>query len=706
MKITLVTSPFFDHSTFYSNIEEKAQPYMPLGLLALAAYLETHNISVEIADLNLAFNKGQWKNDNDFYQHAAEYIETFNSELTGFLTAYDAYHHTINIAEHLKKKNPEMINILGGYQATVTDLETVKKFSFIDVVVRGEGERTLINLVKAIQNGGNLHSVKGITFRDKDKVIRTENEKLIENLDDLPIPSYHLYPMSEKGFVYLEIGRGCPYECTFCSTAPFWRRRTRYKSVDKIINEIRQLIKEYKTYNFNFIHDLFTIKKTWVMEFCKKIIESNLKINWACSSRTDTVSDELLKMMSEAGCIAIYYGVETGTEKAQNLIKKSLNLKNTKETIKKTREYGMAPVLGFIVGFPFETTETLKASLDEFFEYKQEQVPLAHIFVATPEKGSDLYKENYDTLKFYEHFLDFPLPPKILESNLKLIKANPDIFCGFYRFQTKHFDSKIFYGIDEFSPLVNTLEYPVTLAAAQMENSLEFYLQWVDWIENKNSKRGKPKNEIYYGTIQDMLDFLKYLYSTDKISLSFYSDILKYEIIKNEFRSLLPGLKEQSLGSKYSDNVDSQELLNLKPIQNPLNKIKTFDYDIKEIYEKRTIQESGINMKPTHILYYVSVRPIGRLSDFFKENFVDILTLSIDPVTKILLEICNGQANASDIINCLLKEFAISKKETEKMVLDRLRKLINLNVINFVEHQKTVPTTTKKDSIEKTIPSP
>jgi len=687
LNITLVTSPLFNHSTFYSDINPKAQPYMPLGLLALAAYLKSYNITVNIADLNIAFNNGQWKNDVNFYQHAAKYLESFNSKLIGFQTANDAYHHTINIAKQLKIRNPDTFIILGGCQATVTDIDTINSFPFIDAIVRGEGELALLNLVNAFRLGKNLHKTKGITYRNAGKAVKNVSEELIANLDDLPTPLYNLYPISKNDFVCLEIGRGCPFECTFCSTAPFWKRKTRYKSVQRVINEIKYLIANYKTHNFSLVHDLFTANKSWVYEFCKKIIENKLEIKWTCCSRTDTVTNDLLKIMSEAGCVEIFYGIETASTKIQKIINKNLNLENTQQIIKKTFEYAITPVTAFITGFPFDTFDTLQATLEEFFQYKRQKVPLAYLFLATPERGSSLYKENCKNLEFCEHFLDFPLPQKILESNLELIKANPEIFCGFFLFKNNNIESKILYGIDGFSPLVNTLGFPVSLAATQMENSLEFYLLWIKWLEGKNNRQNNHRNEIFYGTIQDMLDFLRYLYSINKTSINYFLDILKYEEIKNKFRSLLYVLNTQSPATKEFKIFDYKDIRDKKPIQSSLNQIATFNYDIKEIYSKGLEKISNFDTRTTYILFYIPLRSIEKSPAPFQENLGDIFAVKIDVLTKILLEICDGNAEIDDIVQHIMKSalniIGGSEVEFINMVLERFKRLYELGIVNF-----------------------
>ncbi len=692
MQITLVTSPLFDHSTYYANIDAKSQPYLPLGLLALAAYLLPHGIEVDIADLNIAFNDGRWKNDKNFYQTGAEILESYNSNILGFLTASDAYHHTVNIAKQYKMRNPETPIILGGYQASVADTETVKYFSFIDAVVRGEGEYSLLKIVESFQKGHNFNFIPGVTYRENDKVVINEDVELIKNLDDLPIPAYDLYPISTKNYVYLEIGRGCPYRCSYCSTAPFWRRRTRNKSTQRVINEIEFLNNKYGFSQFHFVHDLFTVYEKWVYELCNKVKDNNLEIKWTCSARVDTVSDKLLKIMADAGCVGIYYGVETGSEMIQKRINKTINLEKAEKVIRKTLDCGIMPIVGFITGFPFETKEAFSATISEFIKYKQAGVPLSHIFAATPEKGSDLYKSHFQDIYFPAHFLDFPLSQDLRKNNLKLMRDYPEIFTGFYRFKNEQFEPEVFKGIDEFSPLINTIGFPVILALSQIKDAAEFYLMWLEWLSKENTKNRKLETELYYGTLQNMIDFIRYLQNTDKIQINCLNDTLAYENIKNEYRINISEIQKKLETMKTHQINDYENILDWKPTQSPFNKIETFNYDIKRIYHNGLKEISKISPEPTNILFYVSLLSMANITDYFKELLVDIISVKVDNITKIILEMCDGNADVGNIIigisTFCKKELSIDETRVKYMILERIKRLHNQGIISFHESHK------------------
>ena len=145
------------------------------------------------------------------------------------------------------------------------------------------------------------------------------------NLETLPIIEFPSELLKKVREIPIEVGRGCPFECTFCSTSHFWKKKFRLKSINKIISEIIHYA-NFGFATFNFIHDLFTLDKVFIVEFCTELIKSNLNIKWGCSARLDTLDEELIKLMSKAGCTGIYIGLETYSQSLQSKIKKNLTL--------------------------------------------------------------------------------------------------------------------------------------------------------------------------------------------------------------------------------------------------------------------------------------------------------------------------------------------------------------------------------------------
>src|SRR3989338_2707038 len=166
-----------------------------------------------------------------FYRNVAALIQRHGPDILGFMTEADSYHHVLAISKECKKLMPRTTIILGGPHASVTDYETLRNFPFIDLIVRGEGEASIAELVEGIKG-------------NKDR-------PLIEDLDTLPVPAYHLYDISPTDCVYVEAGRGCPHACTFCFTAPYWKRQYRVKSPERVISEMALLREQYHVRHLN-----------------------------------------------------------------------------------------------------------------------------------------------------------------------------------------------------------------------------------------------------------------------------------------------------------------------------------------------------------------------------------------------------------------------------------------------------------------------
>jgi radical SAM superfamily enzyme YgiQ (UPF0313 family) len=195
----------------------------------------------------------------------------------------------------------------------------------VDLVVRGEAEETFPAVLSAIEGDTGFDAILGITYRVKGQIVRARNAPVIKNLDALPIPAYHLYADVEKcSNIPLELGRGCPFACSFCSTNDFFRRNFRLKSPQKMLAQMRELKKRYGVSAFDLVHDMFTIDRKRVVSFCRELVESGEMFRWGCSARTDCIDEELIAEMAEAGCRGIFFGIETGSVRMQRSVNKKL----------------------------------------------------------------------------------------------------------------------------------------------------------------------------------------------------------------------------------------------------------------------------------------------------------------------------------------------------------------------------------------------
>lgn len=361
MKIILINPPPLFSDGSFNPIQNY---YPPLGLLYIAAVLEKAGYEVSICDASV--------NNMSFEQIRKELHEDYN--IIGITTFSGTRESAYLCASIAKERNRGAIVVLGGPHVTFLPEVTLRELPFVDIVVRGEGESTFLELVQRISTGKSYEDVKGISFRNGNGVpCSNPDRETIDNLDLLPLPARHLVPMSKyfkaspKQQFCLKMpattvitSRGCPGNCIFCSTPGMWGRRVRRRTPENVIKEIEYLHKEYGINDIFFMDDTFTLNKKWVMRFCDGLIQSKTGISWRCLGRVDTVDADFLTAMKKAGCYHVNYGIESGSAKTQKLIQKHITIEQATEAIKLTKEAGLFVGADFIIGFPDETEEDIE----------------------------------------------------------------------------------------------------------------------------------------------------------------------------------------------------------------------------------------------------------------------------------------------------------------------------------------------------------
>jgi radical SAM superfamily enzyme YgiQ (UPF0313 family) len=586
MKVSLCSSPHLDHNFFYQTRPERSRavavPFPPLGLLSIAACLERQNVNVGIIDVNRLIN-GTSLESPSFYADLAGKICRGHADVLGFMTDADSYHHVLSIARECKNLTPGTRIVLGGPHASVTDLDTLDAFDFIDFIVRGEGETSMAELASVLEAGQDPGCVKGLSYRSvSGAVIRNDDRPLLRDLDALPVPAFHLYHPMPADSIYVEAGRGCPYSCTFCFTAPYWRRQYRVKSPARILFELSFLSSRYGIRRFHLVHDLFTTDKTWVETFCRDLITSGLSITWTCSSRTDTVNEQLLALMSRAGCTGIYYGLEVGSHEMQKAVRKHLDVGAAVETIRRTILVGIEVTAGIMLGFPEESEDSLKRSLELFSLLMRLGVPKLNVFRVCPFRGSLMHEQNRNRLFFEGHFFDFPIHRSLEVRNRDLMQQYPAIFSGYFRYKTQLEDDAFLKGIDELSPIMGLLRYPILAALDRGMDELEFLRRWAQWISANNLKERPGNSLTAYGTVDDFLAFLRTLVPAG--TRDYLGDLIQYEETKNDLRKSL----ESGRRLPGADIV-----------------VRQFAFDIKDVLDHLVSRRNGtIEPKDCRILFF------------------------------------------------------------------------------------------------------
>jgi anaerobic magnesium-protoporphyrin IX monomethyl ester cyclase len=340
---------------------DSPQPILPLGLAYLAAALEKNNISVEIIDA--------WVERLDFDSLEEKINNSEKADLVGITIKSPTYSTAVKTIQTVKRASPQAKIAIGGTHPSSSPVECLKENPEVDFVAVGEGDHLIVQLVKAVEGGnGKLSEIKGLVYRDNGKIINNGRAEPIKDLDNLPFPARHLFPIFKykthppyrlyNSYVTMMTSRGCPYNCSYC-TKSVSGQNYRCQSPERVIKEIKYLIKEYKIKQIHFYDDDFTINMKRAEAICDKIIEENIKIAWSCVTRVDLVNETLLTKMRRAGCWLISYGVESGNQRILDEVRKGYRVEQIKEAFRLTKKARIKTLGYFMAGLPGETYSTL-----------------------------------------------------------------------------------------------------------------------------------------------------------------------------------------------------------------------------------------------------------------------------------------------------------------------------------------------------------
>lgn len=377
MKILLIAPP-----------QTTRHPQPPLGLAMIAAVLKASSYDVEIIDLTLT------KQVENMLSIA---IRQNRPDIVGITAVTPLISSVANLARITKEVDASITVILGGPHASILPEATLRSIPHIDVIVRGEGEQTIIELVRTIEKNDSKNKILGITYREGSDIRSTPSRPPIQNLDQLPFPAFDLLPMDKyqlhppfgRSFPCIPIltSRGCPYRCIFCSKSVFGRK-FRANSPKYVADEIEYLIERFGVKEIKFYDDSFTLDRNRVINFCTELKHRGINILWTCETRVNLVDVELLKSMSDSGCYMIAYGVESGSQRILNNLKKDITLEQVTRAIRLTHQVGIQTVVYFMIGSPGETRKTMNRTIEFAKKLDPDFVTFS---TATPYPGTELY---------------------------------------------------------------------------------------------------------------------------------------------------------------------------------------------------------------------------------------------------------------------------------------------------------------------------
>ncbi len=384
--VLLIMPPFSMAERYGRGIEKIGSSLPPLGLLYLGAELEGAGYLVKIFDTQI----DSW-----------DIKKVEKPDIVGIYCNTSNYHRSLELAKEIKNSFNVPI-IFGGPHVTTRPVEVLNN-NCVDYAVIGEGERTIVELIGVLNNQYpdlKLDDVKGIGFKKNGEPIINPRRELIQDLDSIAFPARHLVLMDKyqpspnqyKRFpmTTMMMSRGCPFNCTFCDVETIWTRRYRTRSVQNVIAEIKQLIKDYGIKEINFWDDVWGLSKEWINEFCDTIIKEKLDLTWSCECRVDTIDLETLKKMKKGGCWCIFFGIESLDQEILEAVNKRITVPQVMKVLEWTRGSGIEIRANFILGLPKETPAKVKKMLEILCRLNPDYVKFN---ILTPYPETALYKQ-------------------------------------------------------------------------------------------------------------------------------------------------------------------------------------------------------------------------------------------------------------------------------------------------------------------------
>lgn len=441
---------------------------IPIGLISLASFLQFNGYHTEILD-TIGEDLKHFEKIGEVYRvglnsnKVCQYIKDYNPDVVGISCSFTPrFPNVKEISTIVKALNPNTPVIVGGMHATVCAEEALKEPT-IDYVVMGEAEYPFVNLLLNLGKEITPENTKAISYKTKDGLYISKDRALLDNLDTLPMPAYDLIPLEkyfkvkrdslteEKRHVSMITSRGCPFQCTFCSSASLWGNVCRQRSSMHILIEIEMLLNNYGVKEIAFEDDNLTLNKDRIHELCREIIHRNLKFKWTTPNGVHiaNLDIDLIRLMKSSGCRRLNFGIESGDEEILKIMNKNISLEKVKEVIKMCQDEGITTLGYFVLGIPGETPTSLERTMA--FAKK---LPLNEIglFIATPFPHTQLEKEcrekgylkrEYTEIKAEDDienqiFFETPMLP-----TEKLIYYKDLFFKEFYK--TKVFEKPFYY---------------------------------------------------------------------------------------------------------------------------------------------------------------------------------------------------------------------------------------------------------------------
>jgi radical SAM superfamily enzyme YgiQ (UPF0313 family) len=435
-KIVFISPPYASIAEGYEFVKVITNNAPSLGLLYLAAEVRLHGYEPQVIESNIM--------SYSIHDVIDKVVES-NPAYVGITLFTVGVINSSRIAKSLKERLPDLLIIIGGPHVSSMGRETMERYPQFDYAIPGEGEKSLVALLETIENDASPGSVPELIYRRDGFVRQSTGGAVNRDLDRLPMPAWDLlpgFPKAYKPAIYdfprgpvatIAASRGCPFHCKFCDTSTFGDR-VRYYSPAKVVEMMQYLRHQYGVRHIMFVDDLFLASRKRAIEFCELLIKSKLDMTWSCTSRVDTVHEDVLKLMKRAGCWEISFGLESGSQWLLGNMRKSANIEDSEKAVRLTAAAGIRTKGLFMLGYPGESIATINET-KRFIR----TIPMTTMNLTkfTPYPGSPIYHELYGTNIRDDHWekmngMNFLWSPEGLDI-AELDRHYREILLAFYR---------------------------------------------------------------------------------------------------------------------------------------------------------------------------------------------------------------------------------------------------------------------------------
>lgn len=424
---------------YYDTVDREL--HVPLGPLYLVRALEDAGWSVDFRDYQLNEFEDPFASEN-----IASYLGD-SADIVGVSCMANLLPFTVLALRDFKEHHPEKTVILGGVGPAAVEQKVLEFFPWIDIIVKGEAEKTFPELMSALKAGRTLRGIPGVLYREDGHIIRNPSRERIADLDQIPLPAFDRVELSQYAGYGVVTSRGCPYTCTFCGVAPIWGHTAYHRSNENILHEMHVLQERAGVNLFLFQDEFFVSGRERVLSFCKALKDSGMDVKWKAFGRVNLTDVEMMEAMADCGCVELRFGVESASDRILQETEKGFVSAEVLEVIPEAIQTFPRVDAFYIWGFPFETMEDFQKTLFQMLSFRMMGARiLPSLFCFLPQTKICQAYGDPEKLEFCHQLLpeymltghevfrsvQISIPPRHRHI-FDFISRHPDIFPGFFQ---------------------------------------------------------------------------------------------------------------------------------------------------------------------------------------------------------------------------------------------------------------------------------